>query len=151
MLFTNVDFSHIIFYNNMQKESYMAYYNGNYRSGQRQTMANCPNQAPRQRDSVCCNPRDRRADENNHCSQNEARTFPDTGCSSKDTCLGQPRTTPAQGVAQSCVMPSPTCPVAMAYVAFQAFEELFDESKAFRVGTVFPSLFKPFMAGGKCR
>lgn len=140
----------------------MAYYNGNYRSGQHQMVNNCPNQPrqrnlgcpdqfPRQRNSSCCNTHGRRDDENARCPQNEARTFPDTGCSSKDTCLGQPHTTPAQGVVQSCVMPSPTCPVAMAYVAFQAFEELFDESKAFRVGTVFPSLFKPFMAGGKCR
>ena len=34
---------------------------------------------------------------------------------------------------------------------YNTFEELFEESKAFMVGTAFPSLFKPFMRGGKCR
>ena len=42
-------------------------------------------------------------------------------------------------------------PLAMAYVPFQVFEELFEESKAFMVGTAFPSLLKPFMRGGRCR
>lgn len=126
----------------------MAYYNGNYRTGQRQPMMTCPNQA-----------RNRRA---NGCEQNTAVTQP--SCDSElDTpktempnaaekmCMMQPRTAPNEGVMRSCIMSSPYCPVAMAYVPFQAFEELFEESKAFMVGTAFPSLFKPFMRGGRCR
>ncbi len=108
----------------------MAYYNGNYRAGQRHPMMTCPNQA--------CN---RPAGSPQNAMPNTAEKM----------CMMQPRMTPSDGVAQSCVMPSPYCPVAMAYVPFQAFEELFDESKAFMVGTAFPSLLKPFMRGGRCR
>lgn len=126
----------------------MAYYNGNYRAGQRHPMMTCPNQA-----------RNRQA--GSGCGQNTASTQPccEQTASSQSAmpsaaekmCMMQPRMTPADGVAQSCVMPSPYCSVAMAYVPFQAFEELFDESKAFMVGTAFPSLLKPFMRGGRCR
>ncbi len=117
----------VTYYNFIEckKESYMAYYNGNYRAGQRQPMMTCPNQS-----------RNRQA---NNC-----------GCS-QNTVTPQPRSIPADGVAQSCVMPSSCCPVAMAYIPFQAFEEPFEESKAFMVGTAFPSLLKPFLRGGRCR
>ena len=115
----------------------MAYYNGNYRTGQRQPMMTCPNQA-----------RNRRA---NGCGQNTAVTQPSCDSESDTPKTEMPRTAPNEGVMRSCIMPSPYCPVAMAYVPFQAFEELFEESKALMVGTAFPSLFKPFMRGGRCR
>lgn len=127
----------------------MAYYNGNHRSVTRQPMMNCPNQAHgRQVNSGC----GRNAAPMPACRDAEADTSRmEQPSLAEKKCMVQPRMTPAEGAAQSCVMPSPCCPVAMAYVPFQAFEELFDESKAFMVGTAFPSLFKPFMRGGRCR
>lgn len=41
-------------------------------------------------------------------------------------------------------------PVAMAYVPWQHFEKMFDDlEKAFRAGTIFPELDKPF-TGRRC-
>lgn len=42
-------------------------------------------------------------------------------------------------------------PVAMAYVPWQGWEDLFDLSKGFRIGTIFPSLNKPFMENSFCK
>lgn len=145
-VFTKNIFLHIIFYRKIQEESYMAYYNGNYRAGQRQPMMTCPNQAHNRQSNGCGrNTATPQPCCNAAAPQNE---LPNT---SEKMCMIQPRTTPAEGIAQSCVTPSPYCPVAMAYVPFQMFEELFEESKAFTVGTAFPSLLKPFMRGGRCR
>ena len=53
-----------------------------------------------------------------------------------------------------CIQPEselPECPVvAMAYIPFQECTEIYDECKALEVGTLFPSLDKPFL-GGCCR
>ena len=41
-------------------------------------------------------------------------------------------------------------PIAMAYVPWQQFEQIYDDlEKAFRVGTIFPELDKPF-TGRRC-
>lgn len=127
----------------------MAYYNGNYGVASRQPI-NCSNHGTNrgmnQRSSSGCS---RNSVQPQPCIAGEPHSdMPNTA---EKMCMLQPRMTPAEGTAQSCVMPSPYCPVAFAYVPFQAYEELFDESKAFMVGTAFPSLFKPFMRGGKCR
>ena len=50
----------------------------------------------------------------------------------------------------SCKMPLYK-PLAIAYVPWQIFDELYDVKKSLCTGTVFPCLDKPFMAGGKCR
>ena len=39
--------------------------------------------------------------------------------------------------------------VAMAFVPMQEWEELYDEETAFKLGTAFPSLNKPFAGRGK--
>ena len=39
-------------------------------------------------------------------------------------------------------------PLAMAYVPFQGWSELYDLEKGFQRGTIFPCLDKPFMGGG---
>lgn len=44
-------------------------------------------------------------------------------------------------------VPIDRLPVAMAYVPWQQWEELFDLSKGFKCGTIFPSLSKPFSEG----
>jgi len=52
-------------------------------------------------------------------------------------------------------MPIDRLPVAMAYVPWQQWEELFDLTKGYKCGTIFPSLSKPFAEGalmsGGCR
>ncbi len=126
----------------------MAYYNGNYRAGQRQPMMTCPNQAHNRQANGCGRNTAPPQPCRNAAASAPQNELPNT---SEKMCMIQPHTTPAEGIAQSCVMPSPYCPVAMAYVPFQVFEELFEESKAFTVGTAFPSLLKPFMRGGRCR
>lgn len=40
--------------------------------------------------------------------------------------------------------------VAMAYVPWQQLEEVYEPEVALRHGTIFPELYKPFMAGGRC-
>ena len=40
--------------------------------------------------------------------------------------------------------------VAMAYVPWQYFTTVYDTDKALEVGTIFPELDKPFLAGGRC-
>lgn len=41
-------------------------------------------------------------------------------------------------------------PVAMAYVPWQQFDQIYDDlEKAFRIGTIFPELDKPF-TGRRC-
>ena len=40
--------------------------------------------------------------------------------------------------------------LAMAYVPWQHFTTVFDTDKALEVGTIFPELEKPFLAGGRC-
>ncbi len=127
----------------------MAYYNGNHRMVQRQPMMTCPNQAQNRQSSSGYGRNTASAQP--CCNQNADTPHQDMPNAAEKKCMMQPRITPADGVAQSCVMPSPYCPVAMAYVPFQAFEELFEESKAFMIGTAFPSLFKPFVRGGRCR
>lgn len=39
--------------------------------------------------------------------------------------------------------------VTMCYVPMQQWEELYDEDMAYKCGTAFPSLNKPFAGGGK--
>ncbi len=38
----------------------------------------------------------------------------------------------------------------MAYVPWQYFTTVYDTDKALEVGTIFPELDKPFLAGGRC-
>lgn len=45
---------------------------------------------------------------------------------------------------------SPEYAVAMAYVPWQYFENVYEPDKALEVGTIFPELDKPFLAGGRC-
>ena len=40
--------------------------------------------------------------------------------------------------------------VAMAYVPWQYFTTVYEPDKALQVGTIFPELDKPFLAGGRC-
>lgn len=43
-------------------------------------------------------------------------------------------------------------PLAMAYVPWQSFGERYSNSKGYEVGTIFPELNKPFLAGAReCR
>ena len=114
----------------------MAYYNGNHRMVQRQPMMTCPNQAQNRQSSSGYGRNTASAQP--CCNQNADTPHQDMPNAAEKKCMMQPRITPADGVA-------------MAYVPFQAFEELFEESKAFMIGTAFPSLFKPFMRGGRCR
>lgn len=39
---------------------------------------------------------------------------------------------------------------AMAYVPWQYFTTVYETDKALEVGTIFPELDKPFLAGGRC-
>ncbi len=41
-------------------------------------------------------------------------------------------------------------PVAMAYVPWQQWCETYPLDKGYMIGTIFPSLNKPFTEGGKC-
>ena len=38
----------------------------------------------------------------------------------------------------------------MAYVPWQFFETAYETERALEVGTIFPELYKPFLAGGRC-
>jgi hypothetical protein len=40
--------------------------------------------------------------------------------------------------------------VAMAYVPWQLLEDAYEPEVALRHGTLFPELYKPFTAGGRC-
>ncbi len=42
-------------------------------------------------------------------------------------------------------------PVAMAYIPFQQFGELYPFEKGLKAGTIFPDLDKPFLGGGALR
>ena len=42
-------------------------------------------------------------------------------------------------------------PIAMAYVPWQCFDSVYDLDKAFRLGTIFPSLDKPFLGRSGCK
>lgn len=138
----------------------MAYYNGNYRAGQRQSNTGCPNNARsshnnRSRSSVSVSvPASAQASE--PCCRTREAAPPSKDCPCREqqnrtenSRMGEGR---SDGMRQqsSCML-SPDCPLAIAYIPWQAFEQLYDECKAFTLGTAFPSLFKPFMAGGKCR
>ena len=41
-------------------------------------------------------------------------------------------------------------PLAMAYVPWQYFTTVYEPDRALEVGTIFPELDKPFLAGGRC-
>lgn len=52
--------------------------------------------------------------------------------------------------------PNPTpfpqnTPVAMAYIPFQQFGQLYPLEKGYKQGTIFPELDKPFLGGGGSR
>lgn len=58
------------------------------------------------------------------------------------------------------VMPKPCCiktdplenmPLAMAYIPWQCFSEVYDVDKALMYGTIFPELNKPFYGKGGCQ
>ncbi len=40
--------------------------------------------------------------------------------------------------------------VAMAYVPWQQFKEVYEPEVAMQHGTIFAELYKPFLAGGRC-
>lgn len=40
--------------------------------------------------------------------------------------------------------------LAMAYVPWQQFTTVYEPDKALEIGTIFPELDKPFLAGGRC-
>ena len=44
---------------------------------------------------------------------------------------------------------NPNKMIAMCYVPMQVWENLYDDDTAYHVGTIFPSLNKPFLGGGK--
>ncbi len=44
-----------------------------------------------------------------------------------------------------------TMPVAMCYVPWQSFDQVYDLDKGFMCGTIFPELNKPFMGKGGYR
>ncbi len=48
-------------------------------------------------------------------------------------------------------MPLEKMPVAMAYVPWQCWEELYDLNRGYKTGTIFPSLNKPFMENSFCK
>ncbi len=50
-------------------------------------------------------------------------------------------------------MPTPLdkMPVAMAYVPWQQWEELYNLNNGFQAGTIFPSLNKPYAEMGFCK
>lgn len=55
----------------------------------------------------------------------------------------------------SCATPA-CCPhqppvVGMAYVPWQTLTTVYSAEKAYRCGTLFPELDKPWLVGGKCR
>ncbi len=59
---------------------------------------------------------------------------------------------PAGTQGKDCT-PNPTpfpreTPVAMAYIPFQQFGQIYPPEKALNSGTVFPELDKPFLGGG---
>ena len=93
-------------------------------------MMTCPNQA-QNRQSSLLDTVEIQLQHSHAVIKNADTPHQDMPNAAEKKCMMQPRITPADGVAQSCVMPSPYCPVAMAYVPFQAFEELFEESKTF--------------------
>ena len=39
--------------------------------------------------------------------------------------------------------------IAMCYVPMQEWEQIYDEDTAYSTGTIFPSLNKPFLGGGR--
>jgi len=45
--------------------------------------------------------------------------------------------------------PNPNKMIGMCYVPMQVWETTYDEDTAYRVGTIFPSLNKPFLGGGR--
>jgi len=51
-----------------------------------------------------------------------------------------------------CDIPKESCSLAMAYVPWQTWETMYNEEQALEIGTVFPSLDKPFLGRGihKC-
>ena len=53
--------------------------------------------------------------------------------------------------AKECNIPSDKCSLAMAYVPWQKFERMYNEERAFKTGTAFPSLDFPFCAAGEMR
>lgn len=48
----------------------------------------------------------------------------------------------------SCSIPQSKCSLAMAYVPWQKWEQLYEDEKALSVGTAFPSLDLPFCGRG---
>lgn len=42
------------------------------------------------------------------------------------------------------------CPLAMAYVPWQSWNETYEPAVALHRGTIFPELDLPFLGGGKC-
>lgn len=55
---------------------------------------------------------------------------------------------PCPGIRQSD--PLSNMPVAMAYVPWQFFREVYEPDKALQYGTIFPELNKPFYGKGGC-
>lgn len=67
--------------------------------------------------------------------QISADTFTPAGVTGKD-CSANPAPFPQ------------STPVAMAYIPFQQFGELYPPEEAYKRGTAFPDLDKPFLGGG---
>ena len=42
-------------------------------------------------------------------------------------------------------------PIGMSYVPWQKWQSVYDAEKAFRNGTIFQELYKPFLGKGGCR
>lgn len=61
---------------------------------------------------------------------------------------GMDRSAPAPMPAMPAMPSMPNVTLAMAYVPFQKWEQPFDAVTALDRGTLFPSLDKPFLAGG---
>ena len=60
---------------------------------------------------------------------------------------------PPRSMQHSCSMKSDSLmnmPVAMAYVPWQFFRDVYEPDKALQCGTIFPELNKPFFGKGGC-
>ena len=77
-----------------------------------------------------------------------ARSMPSCSARSMPTC-----STPAHSMSPSCNRkndPLANMPVAMAYVPWQFFQDVYEPDKALQYGTIFPELNKPFYGKGGC-
>ena len=127
----------------------MAYYNGNRNSYRQAHVTKCPCN-----ETAANNSMNNSSNMNNSCNTDNSHNMNNL-CNTKSMCntnsLCSMKDSPVSHHNTACASTGIQEGLAIAYVPWQRFEELFCESKAFMLGTAFPSLFKPFLAGGKCK